>query len=327
MRRREFVTLIGAATATWPLKAWAQKASGLPRVGLLAFAQELDGPLFRAFRDEMQKLGQAEGQNYTLEFRLARGEPGRLHRDAAEFAQMPVDVIVTDSGAASIAAKKATATVPIVMAVISDPVELGVVASLARPGGNVTGFSIISPQLGSKRLGLLREAIPETRLVGVLVNPESAATGAQQVAPINDAAIVLGLDVAVGQASSAETIPNAIDRLIARHITALMVVGDAVFFAQRKLIVERANANRLPAVYPEREFAEAGGLLAYGPNISENFRRAAGYVARILRGEKPAELPVEQPAKFELAINLGTAKALGLQLPATLLARADEVIE
>ena len=283
--------------------------------------------MFRAFRDEMQKLGQAEGQNYSLEFRLARGEPGRLHRDAAEFAQMPVDVIVTDSGAASIAAKKATATVPIVMAVISDPVELGLVASLARPGGNVTGFSIISPQLGSKRLGLLREAIPETRLVGVLVNPESAATGAQQVAPINDAAIMLGLDLAVGQASSAETIPNAIDRLIARRVTALMVVGDAVFFAQRKLIVERANANRLAAVYPEREFAEAGGLLSYGPNISENFRRAAGYVARILKGEKPAELPVEQPAKFELAINLGTAKALGLQLPATLLARADEVIE
>ena len=283
--------------------------------------------MFRAFRDEMQKLGQAEGQNYSLEFRLARGEPGRLHRDAAEFAQMPVDVIVTDSGAASIAAQKATATVPIVMAVISDPVELGLVASLARPGGNVTGFSIISPQLGSKRLGLLREAIPETRLVGVLVNPESAATGAQQVAPINDAAIVLGLDLAVGQASSAETIPNAIDRLIARRVTALMVVGDAVFFAQRKLIVERANANRLAAVYPEREFAEAGGLLSYGPNISENFRRAAGYVARILKGEKPAELPVEQPAKFELAINLGTAKALGLQLPATLLARADEVIE
>ena len=171
----------------------------------------------------MQKLGQAEGQTYTLEFRSARGEPARLQKDAAEFAQMPVDVIVTDSGAASIAAKKATATVPIVMAVISDPVELGLVASLARPGGNVTGFSIISPQLGSKRLGLLREAIPETRLVGVLVNPESAATGAQQVAPINDAAIVLGLDIVVGQASSAETIPNAIDRLIATRITALTV--------------------------------------------------------------------------------------------------------
>src|SRR5947207_14603334 len=181
MRRRGFVTLIGAATATWPLKAWAQKASGLPRVGLLAFAQELDGPLFRAFRDEMQKLGQTEGQNYTLEFRLARGEPGRLHRDAAEFAQMPVDVIVTDSGAASIAAKKATATVPIVMAVISDPVELGLVASLARPGGNVTGFSIISPQLGTKRLALLKEAVPEARLVGVLVNPASGATGPQQL--------------------------------------------------------------------------------------------------------------------------------------------------
>jgi hypothetical protein len=196
VKRREFVTLIGATMATWPLKAWALRASGLPRVGLLAFAQELEGPLFRAFRGELQKLGQAEGQNYTLEFRSAHGEPGRLQRDAAEFAQMPVDVIVTDGGAASIAAKKATATVPIVMAVISDPFELGLVASL---------------------------------------------------------------------------------------------VGN--------LIVERANANRSRAVYPEREFAEAGGLLAYGPNISENFR---GRVVCCTHSKRRKSCRISSPATCEI---------------------------
>ena len=199
MKRREFITLVGGATAAWPLKAWAQKAPGFVRVGLLAFGQEFDGPLFRIFRNEMQKLGQVEGQNYMLEFRSARGDPGRLQSAAAELAQMPVDVIVTDSGAASIAAKKATGTVPIVMGIISDPVELGLVASLARPGGNVTGFSIISPQLGTKRLALLKAAVPDARLVGVLVNPASAATATQQLAPINDTATVLGIGLWSGK--------------------------------------------------------------------------------------------------------------------------------
>src|SRR4051812_10438996 len=206
MKRRRFITLVGAATTAWPLKARAQQPPGLARVGLLAFGQQIDGPLVRAFRDEMQKLGHAEGRSYMLEFRSARGDPGRLQSAAAELAQIRVEVIVTDSGAASIAAKKATASIPIVMGVISDPVELGLVASLARPGGNVTGFSIISPQLGAKRLALLKEAVPEARLVGVLVNPESAVTGTQQLAPINNAATVLGVGLAVGEAGSVDTI-------------------------------------------------------------------------------------------------------------------------
>jgi putative ABC transport system substrate-binding protein len=168
---------------------------------------------------------------------------------------------------------------------------------------------------------------PEARLVGVLVNSASATTGTQQLAIIKGAASVLGIDVAVGEASSVDTIPNALDRLITRRITALMAVADPTFFAQRKLIVERANASRLPAIYAEREFADAGGLLAYGPNILENFRRAAGYVARILRGEKAGELPVEQPTKFELVINLKTAKAIGFAFPPALTLLADEVIE
>jgi putative ABC transport system substrate-binding protein len=326
MQRREFITLLGGSAA-WPLQAWAQQTPARARVGLLAFGQELDGPLFGAFRDEMRKVGQVEGQHYTLEFRSARGEPGRLQSAAAELAQIPVDVIVTDSGAASIAAAKATTIVPVVMGIISDPVELGLVASLRRPGGNVTGFSIISPQLGTKRLALLKETVPSARLVGVLVNPASAATSTQQLAPIRGAATVLGLDVVVAEASSVDTIPEAIDRLIAARVAALMVIGDATFFAQRKLIVERANASRLPAIYPEREFADVGGLLAYGPNVLENFRRAAGYVARILRGERVGELPVEQPAKFELVINLKTAKTIGFAFPPALPLLADDVIE
>jgi len=275
----------------------------------------------------MHKLGHVEGQSYVLEFRSARGDPGRLQSAAGELAQIPVDVIVTDSGAASIAARKATASVPIVMGVISDPIGLGLVESLGRPGGNVTGFSIISPQLGTKRIALLKEAIPDTEIVGVLMNPASPITGTQQVALIRDAAASLGIELVVGEARSADAIPGAIDQLVAGRVSSLIVVGDAVFFNQRRLIVEHAAANRLPGMYPEREYAEGGGLLAYGPSVPDNFRRAAGYVARILRGEKAGYLPIEQPAKFELVINLKTARSLGVSVPPMLLARADEVIE
>jgi ABC-type uncharacterized transport system substrate-binding protein len=328
VRRREFIKFLGGAAAALPLAARAQQALPLARIGLLAFGhEELANPLFDAFRAEMRKLGHVEGRTYVLEFRSARGDPDRLLSAAAELSQTPIDVIVTESGAASIAAKKATASIPIVMGVISDPIGLGLVASLARPGGNVTGFSIISPELGTKRLALLKEAVPETKLVGVLVNPASPVTGAQQLAPIKDAAAAVGVELVVGEAQSADSISAAIDRLVASRISALMVVGDAVFFTHRKLIVDRAVANRLPSIYPEREYAESGGLIAYGPNVPDNLRRAAGYVARILKGEKAGDLPVEQPVKFELVINLNTAKVLGLEVPPMLLARADEVIE
>jgi len=240
---------------------------------------------------------------------------------------LPVDVILADSGTASIAAKQATAVIPIVMAVVSDPIGIGLVASLARPGGNVTGFSILSPQLGSKRLALLKEAVPAAKLVGVLLNPASPVTGAQQLALIKDAALALHIDLVTSEAQTPDSIPAAIDRLVARGISALMVVGDAVFFNQHKLIVDLAAAKRLPGIYPEREYAEAGGLIAYGPSVPDNFRRAASYVARILKGEKPGDLPVEQPVKFELVINLKTANAIGIAVPPELPLRADEVIE
>jgi putative ABC transport system substrate-binding protein len=313
----------------WPIAARAQRPASLPpHVGILAFGhQDLASPPLTAFREEMRKLGYVEGQNYVLEFRSARGDPARLGSVAAELAQIPVDVIVTDGGAASIAAKKATASVPIVMGVISDPIELGLVASLARPGGNVTGFSILSPQLGTKRLALLKQALPDAKVVGVLINAASPVTGAQQLAPIRDAAAAVSVQLAVGEAQSPNTISAAIDRLVASRISALIVVGDAVFFNERRRIVERAAEHRLPGMYPEREYAEAGGLLAYGPSVPDNFRRAAGYVVRILRGEKAGDLPVEQPAKFEMVINLKTAKAIGIPIPPAFPLLADEVIE
>jgi putative ABC transport system substrate-binding protein len=328
MIRREFITLLGGGAAAWPFSVRAQPAAPPARVGLLAFGhQELANPLFDAFRNEMRKLGHIDGRTYLLEFRSARGDPDRLQSAAAELVKIPVDVIVTDSGAASIAAKRATASIPIVMGVVSDPIGLGLVASLARPGGNVTGFSIVSPELGTKRLSLLKEAVPQTKVVGILLNPASPITGAQQLAPIKDAAAALGVELVVGEAQTPDSISAAIDRLVAGHISALMVVADAVFFTHRKLIVDRAAAKRLPGIYPEREYAEAGGLMAYGPNVPDNLRRAASYVARILKGEKAGDLPVEQPVKFEMVINLKTAKASGLDLAATVLARADEVIE
>jgi putative tryptophan/tyrosine transport system substrate-binding protein len=327
VRRRQFITLLGGAAAAWPLAVRAQQPARPARIGLLAFGQPRDSSLFNAFREEMRRLGHIEGGTYVLEFRSGYGDPDRLQNAAAELVRLPVDVILTDSGSASIAAKHATAVIPVVMAVVSDPVGIGLVSSLARPGGNVTGFSILSPQLGSKRLALLKEAFPDAKLVGVLLNPASPVTGAQQLAPIKDAAAALGVELVVGEARDRDTISAAIDSLAASRISALMVVGDATFFAQRKLIVDRAAANRLPGIYPEREYAEAGGLISYGPSVPDNFRRAAGYVVRILKGEKPGDLPIEQPAKFELVINLKTAKAIGIAIPAAFPLRADEVIE
>jgi ABC-type uncharacterized transport system substrate-binding protein len=327
MRRRDFITLLSGAAAAWPLAVQAQQTTRLFRIGVLAFGQDPGSPLFDAFRDEMRKLGYTDGQSYVLEFRAAQGDADRTQSFAAELARLPVDVIVTDGGSASLAAKQATATVPIVMAVISDAVGMGLVASLARPGGNLTGFSILSPELGGKRLALLKEAVPAARVVGVLLNAASPITGAQQLAPIKHTALALDMDLVIGEAQSRDSIPAAIDALAARGISALIVVGDAMFFNERKVMVDLAWNNRLPAIYPEREYAEAGGLMSYGPNVPDNFRRAAGYVARILRGEKPGDLPVVQPTKFELVINLKTAKALGLDVPWFLQQRADEVIE
>jgi putative tryptophan/tyrosine transport system substrate-binding protein len=327
MRRREFITLLGGAAAGWPLAAHAQQTTRPFRIGVLAFGQDPASPLFEAFRDEMRKLGHTEGQTYVLEFRAAQGDADRTQSFAAELARLPVDVILTDGGSASLAAKQATATVPIVMAVISDAVGMGLVASLARPGGNLTGFSILSPELGGKRLALLKEAVPAARVVGVLLNAASPITGAQQLAPVKHTALALDMELVIGEAQSRDSIPAAIDALAARGISALIVVGDAMFFNERKVMVDVAWKNRLPAIYPEREYAEAGGLIAYGPSVPDNFRRAAGYVARILGGEKPADLPIVQPTKFELVINLNTAKALGLDVPRFLQQRADEVIE
>ncbi len=314
MRRREFIALcscVAVLPIAWPARSSAQQVVGPARIGLLAFGQDINSPAFDAFRDEMRRLGQVEGQTYVIEFRSAQGDPDRLRHNAAELARLPVDVIVADSATASIAAKQATTLVPVVMAVVSDPIGIGLVSSLAHPGGNVTGFSILSPVLGTKRLALLKEAVPTAKLVGALWNPASPISGEQQLTQIKNAASALDLDIVPGEAQNRNSIPIAIDGMLAKGISALIVVGDAIFYKDRALIVDLAAAKRLPGIYPEREYADAGGLLAYGPNVHDNFRRAAGYVVRILKGEKPGDLPVEQPAKFDLVINLKAAKANG----------------
>ena len=275
MRRRDFIALGGGIFAGSSLAASAQQTISPRRIGLLAFGQGPDGSMSKVIREELSKLGLNDDRRFLFEFRSAQGDPERLQRAAAELSQIPVDVMVTDSGAASLAAAKATSTIPIVMGVISDPVSLGLVTSLAHPGRNVTGFSIISPELGTKRLALLSEALPGARRIGILVNPGSPVTGAQQLASITSAAAALGLSIVVGEARTVQEISKAIEHLAADHASAILTVGDPVFFQNRRTIVEQAAGKNLPGMYPEREYVDAGGLLAYGPSIPANFRRAA----------------------------------------------------
>jgi putative ABC transport system substrate-binding protein len=329
MKRREFITLLGSAAAAWPLAARAQQPSRPVRIGLLTSGGDLAVSTFDALRQELNRLGYVEGRTAVLEFRSAGGDhdPARILSLAAELVRLPVDIIVTEGTQASLAAKQATSTVPIVMAVVGDPVATGLVSNLARPGGNITGFTVLAPELGTKRLDLLREAVPGLKRVGVLWNPGSAANGRLQVDAIEAAARTLDIAAEIGGADHRDTIPIALNSLAERGVSALMVIADSVFFTAHRLIVELAIEKRLPGVYPDRPFAFAGGLLFYGPDVVENFRRSARYVDRILKGTRAGELPVEQPAKFELIVNMKAAKAIGLDVPPMLLARADEVIE
>jgi ABC-type uncharacterized transport system substrate-binding protein len=325
VRRREFITLLGGAAA-WPLGARAQQPGRPARVGVLTPGGEIANPLYAAFRQEMRRLGYAEGHTLILEFRSAAGSADRLPELAAELARMPVDVILVEATAAARAAKQATSSIPIVMGVVAEPVETGLVANLARPGGNITGFTSLTPELGTKRLGLLKEAFPDMTRVGVLLNPRNPGNELQ-LASIKRAAATLGLAVETAEAERRDDIAAALDRLRERGVFALIVLGDSVFFNEYKLIVLLATAKRLPAIYPDRVYADAGGMIFYGPDVTNNFRRAADYVDRILKGAKPGDLPVQQPTKFELIINAAAAKAIDVTLPSTLLLRADEVIE
>jgi putative tryptophan/tyrosine transport system substrate-binding protein len=325
VKRREFISLLGGAAAAWPLAARAQQAGKLPTIGFLGTAASSAwGPWTAAFVQRLHELGWIEGRTVAIQYRWAEGRAERLAEIAAEFVRLKVDVIVT-GGNAAVAAKQASSVVPIVFALVDDPVGSGLVASLARPGGNVTGLSMQSTDLAGKRLALLREVVPGLRRLAIMANVEYPAA-VQEVGEIQAAAGTLGLDVPTFEIRRAEDIAPAFEALKGRA-EALYVVGDALVFTHRVRINTLALAARLPTIFFLREYVEAGGLMSYGPNFPDLFRRAADYVDKILRGAKPGDIPVEQPTKFDLIINLTTAKALGLSIPESFLVRADGVIE
>jgi putative ABC transport system substrate-binding protein len=326
MRRREFLTLAGGAAATsMPFAARAQQAGKLRTIGFLGSGTASAWSSWTAaFVQRLGELGWIEGRNLAFERRWAEGRNERFAEIAAEFVRLKVDIIVT-SGAAAQAAKRATTTIPIVFMLASDPVDTGLVASLSRPGGNLTGLSNQSRDLVGKRIDLLREVVPGVRRFAILINV-GAANGGAEMDAVQAASRALGLEIVTLGIRHDEDIETGIETLKGRA-DALYVVQDPLLIANRVGISRSALSARLPTMHPAREFVEAGGLMSYGTNFPENFRRAADYANKILRGAKPADLPVEQPTRFDLVVNLKTAKALGLTVPPTLLARADEVIE
>jgi len=326
MRRRAFITLLGGATVAWPLAARAQQA-GMPVVGYLdASSPGASAPRVAIFRRGLAEAGYVEGRNVAIEYRWAEGRYDRLPEMAVELVRREVAVIVASTIPAAVAAKSATATIPIVFYVAGDPVKLGLVAGLARPGGNATGVNNFAAELGAKHLGLLRELLPTAARIGLMVNPTNPnVEGATK--DVTAAALATGVEIDVVRASDSREIEVAFATLVRNRADALVVGPDAFFTSRRLQIATLATRHALPAVSNSREFAEAGGLMDYGTSLTEVYRQLGVYAGRVLKGDKPAELPVVQSTKFELVINLPTARALGLEIPATLLARADEVIE
>ena len=329
MRRRTLVSafLAGLVLCAAPVLAQQPVPARVPRVGILTPAESDQTPIFEAFRRGLKDLGYTEGRNIAIEFRSARGNSALLPRLAAELVALPVDIIVTDGAAAARVAQEATRRIPIVMGTSGmDPVALGLVPSLRRPGGNLTGFTLMHGQLGEKRVDLVRTLAPEAKALTVLVNPVPGSD--LSVSLIQSSARTVGMAVRSIEAATPEAL-RALrpGDLLASGNPPLLVVGDAMFWNNRQTIVDLVNAARVPALYPEREYAESGGLMAYGAYVPDNFRAAAGYVHRILKGENPADLPIQEPVKVELIINLKTAKALGMEIPVSLLGRADQVIE
>ena len=324
MRRREFIALLGGA-ATWPLAARAQQPGKPPVIGfLVAGTPSSHGQLVVGFQQRLRDLGWIEGRNIILEVRWAEGRSERYTEIAAEFVRLKVDVIVT-AGAAVLAAKQATSVIPIVFSAAADPVGAGLVASLARPGGNVTGLSLQNTDSIGKRLELLREVVAGLRRFALLGNVAYSAT-VLEMREIQATASALGLEVVAFEVRRAEDIAPAFEALKG-PVEALYVCSDPLMFTNRIRINTLALVARLPAIYGFREMVEAGGLMSYGPSFPDLYRRAANIADKILRGAKPADIPVEQPTKFDLIVNLLTARALRLTVPPTLLARADEVIE
>jgi putative ABC transport system substrate-binding protein len=325
--RREFIGTLAGTLVAAPLAAEAQQPSKVPRIGFLATHSPAETANHReAFRQGLRDLGYVEGRNIAIEYRWAEGRVERFPDFAVELVGLKVDVIVATSSPLALAAKNATRTIPIVFATAADPVGSGLVAGIAHPGGNVTGLSLLAPEIVARQLQLLKEAVPKVSRVAVLSNPANPYT-ALLVKETEAAARSLGVRVQLLGVRGADAFDSAFSAITKERPGALFVLFDPLFVGHRTRIAEFANKNRLPTMYPHREYAETGGLMAYGPDLRDNFRRAATYVDKILKGAKPADLPVEQPTKFELVINLKAAKALGLTIPPSLLQRADEVIQ
>jgi putative ABC transport system substrate-binding protein len=325
MRRRQFITLLGGGAAAWPLAAPAQQ-SGMRRIGFLGAATpSVASQWVAAFVQRLKELGWIENQNLAIEYRWAEGRSERFAEIANEFVRIKVDVIMTWSGGPVIAAKRATTVIPIVFALQTDPVGTGLVASLSRPGGNVTGLSVEQTDTVGKRLELLREIVPGLNRLAIMANV--AGPGAVlEMAEVVAAARTLGIETVTFEIRKAGDIALAFDSYKGRT-EALYISTDPLVFTNRIRINTLAQGMRLPTMYSQREYVEAGGLVSYGANIPDLFRRSADYVDKILRGAKPADLPVEEPTKFDLVVNLTTARALGLTIPQTFLLRANEVIE
>jgi putative ABC transport system substrate-binding protein len=325
VKRREFITLLGGAAAAWPMSVRSQQTARQARVGLIT-PTPLTPAMFRAFRDGMHERGYVEGENLSIAVRWPQGsfqeDPGVV----AELVSGNIDVIVAWATPSVVAARHATSTIPIVMVSIGNPLESGFVASLARPGGNITGVSNITVDLSAKLLGLLIEFVPGMRRVGVVHNPFNP-NATMQLRETEDTVRKLGLQVQNVEARTSEDFDLAFARLRAESVDGVVLLADPSVIEQRLRIAELAQATRMPTAFQLRENVEAGGLLSYGANINSQFHLASFYVERILRGAKPADLPVQEPSKIELVINLKTAKALGLSVPPSLLVAADEVIE
>ena len=330
MRRRKFITLLGGVAAAWPLVAHAQQGDRMRRLGILMAGVESD-PQYQAdvavFREGLQKLGWVDGQNIRIEVRWAGFNAETMRRYAEELIALQPDLILSNDTPTTATLLQQTRTVPIVFATVADPVGSGFVASFARPGGNATGFAVYEASLGGKWLELLKETVPNISRVVVIFNPATAPFAEYHLKSINDAATSFGVEVSVAHVHDVSELEIVVATQAREPNSGLIVLNEDFMIAHRVEIISLAARYRLPAVYPFRFFAELGGLISYGVDLNDNFRRAVSYADRVLRGAKPSELPVQAPVKFELVINLKTAKAIGIDVPLQLEQRADEVIE
>jgi|SRR5215475_669977 len=327
MDRRAFITVLGGSILVRPLVAGAQQTGKVYRIGVLeTMSATLNTVNLDAFRQGLRELGYVEGRDFVIEYSSADGRPERFPGLATELVRLKVDLIMTQGTPAVLAAEKATGSIPIVMATSADPTGRGIVSSLARPGGNVTGLSTIAVELDGKRLELLKEAIPPIVRIGLLTNFSSPAS-ASRWRQMEGAARALGLEPQLLDVRAPEDLARAFDTAIKQRADAIVVLNNTLTQTNSRRIVDLSAKHRLPSIFVSREFVDAGGLMAYGPNFTDLYRRAATYVDKILKGAKPADLPIEQPTQFELVVNLKTAKALGLTIPQSLLLRADQIIE